>query len=257
MISYSHKDKILCKQIYDELTKAGYRIWIDFDQMHGNVMDAMAQAIEQSQIVIICMSEDYRKSNYCRAEAHYAFQRERKIVPVLLQKHYKPDGWLLFIIGQLLYVDFNKYEFNRAMEILFKELKGTNTIETIAVIIQPKQEIINTLPNLVDWTETHVQTWLLGNNFLQLSHLLAGCNGRSLLYLNGYLKSGETNQILNLLKEDSLRRTGQTLSITELSRFRSFMDEPKQVLESDASIQLITPDNHTDEQRCFVCCRIM
>jgi hypothetical protein len=92
MISYSHKDKILCKQIYDELTKSGYRIWIDFDQMHGNVMDAMAQAIEQSQTVMICMSEDYRKSNYCRAEAHYAFQRQRKIVPVLLQKHYKPEG---------------------------------------------------------------------------------------------------------------------------------------------------------------------
>ncbi|CAF1501402.1 unnamed protein product, partial [Rotaria sp. Silwood1] len=92
MISYSHEEKVLCKQIYDELIKYGYRIWIDFDQMHGNVMDAMAQAIEQSHIIIICMSEQYRKSNYCRAEAHYAFQQQRKIVPILLQKHYKPDG---------------------------------------------------------------------------------------------------------------------------------------------------------------------
>ncbi|CAF1677638.1 unnamed protein product, partial [Rotaria sordida] len=29
--------------------------------MHGNVMDAMAQAIEQSHTIIICMSEHYRK----------------------------------------------------------------------------------------------------------------------------------------------------------------------------------------------------
>ncbi|CAF4257734.1 unnamed protein product, partial [Adineta steineri] len=36
MISYSHKEKVLCKQLYDELTKSGYRVWIDFDQMHGN-----------------------------------------------------------------------------------------------------------------------------------------------------------------------------------------------------------------------------
>ncbi|CAF2118947.1 unnamed protein product, partial [Rotaria magnacalcarata] len=51
VISYSHKEKVACKQIYDELIEAGYRVWIDFDQMHGNVMDAMAQAIEQSNTV--------------------------------------------------------------------------------------------------------------------------------------------------------------------------------------------------------------
>ncbi|CAF0834036.1 unnamed protein product [Adineta steineri] len=100
MISYSHKEKVLCKQLYDELIKNGYRVWIDFDQMHGNVMDAMAQAIDRSEIIIICMSEQYRQSNFCRAEAHYAFQRQRRIVPVLMQKHYKPDGWLLFLIEQ-------------------------------------------------------------------------------------------------------------------------------------------------------------
>ena len=145
MISYSHKDKALCKQLYEELTKAGYRIWIDFDQMHGNVMDAMAQAIEQSHTIIICMSEEYRKSNYCRAEAHYAFQRQRKIVPVLLQKHYRPDGWLLFLIGQLLYVDFIKYEFARAMEMLLKELKSEDVAETDASPIHPKEEDIESV----------------------------------------------------------------------------------------------------------------
>ncbi|CAF4632609.1 unnamed protein product, partial [Rotaria magnacalcarata] len=40
MISYSHKDEVICKQIYEELVKSGYRVWIDYDQIHGNVMDA-------------------------------------------------------------------------------------------------------------------------------------------------------------------------------------------------------------------------
>ncbi len=100
MISYSHKDEIICRQIYDELIKAGYLVWIDFDQMHGNVMDSMAQAIERSNTMLICMSDKYRRSNYCRAEAHYAFQRQLIIVPILVQEHYKPDSWLLFLIGQ-------------------------------------------------------------------------------------------------------------------------------------------------------------
>jgi hypothetical protein len=29
----------------------------------------------------------------------------------------KPDGWLLFLVGQLFYVNIMNYEFSRAMEM--------------------------------------------------------------------------------------------------------------------------------------------
>jgi hypothetical protein len=244
MISYSHKDKILCRQLYEELTKSGYHVWIDFDQMHGNIMDAMAEAIERSQKVIICMSEEYRKSNYCRAEAHYAFQRQRKIVPVLLQKHYKPDGWLLFLIGQLVYVDFTKYEFDRAMVMLFKELKFRDIAETnqshvrheevrndvvpirFASIPKPSPSLVLS-QNILEWTSTEVEAWLIDHDLKQMSRLFSNCNGRSLVYLNKYIKIGESQQILKSLQADSLRRIGEDLSIIELSCFRSLMHEQK------------------------------
>jgi hypothetical protein len=232
MISYSHKDKEFCKQIYDELSKTGYRVWIDFDQMHGNMMDAMAQAIERSRTVIICMSEQYRKSNYCRAEAYYAFQRQRKIVPVLLQKHYKPDGWLLFLMGQLLYVDFTKHEFERAMGILFKELKAEEVHETNLLSHTPSISSPRLPNNIFEWTSTHVQDWLAKQNLTQMSRLLTNCNGRSLVYLNDFITNGQPQQILSLLQEDSLRRIGETLSLIELSCFRSLMAEQKQLLQS-------------------------
>ncbi len=237
MISYSHKNKTICKQLYDELVKASYRVWIDFDQLHGNIMDAMAQAIERSHIVIICMSEEYRKSNYCRAEAHYAFQRQRKIVPVLLQKHYKPDGWLLFLIAQLLYVDFNKHGFDRAMNILLKELKAKNMSEINTIPVRPLEEtdiLLSTtstsLPsvrpqNILEWTKIHVQDWLTEHNLLQVCRVFADCDGRSLVYLSIYMKQGDLRQILNSLQEDSLRHTNQNLSFLELSRFQSLMDQ--------------------------------
>jgi len=255
MISYSHKEKVLCKQIYDELIREGYRVWIDFDQMHGNVMDAMAKGIEQSQIIIICMSEQYRKSNYCRAEAHYAFQRERKIVPILLQKHYKPDGWLLFLIGQLLYVDFNKYEFPRAMEMLLKELKAEDThdIDNITPV-RPKEEVDIAPPilpvslprisqssilsqNILEWTQAQVQEWLRGHNLVQMSRLLTNCDGRSLVYLSKYMKNGKAQQVLTLLQDDSLRRINENLSLIELCCYHSLMDEQKKILESIISTQ--------------------
>ncbi|CAF3979026.1 unnamed protein product, partial [Rotaria sordida] len=142
MISYSHKDKQICKHLYEQLIRTGYRVWIDFDQIHGNVMDAMVQAIEQSRTIIICMSEQYRRSNYCRAEAEYAFQRRLKIVPVLLQEHYKPDGWLLFLIGQSLYVDFTKHEFPIAIEMLIKEIKALHMQDLHNIEVQSNQSAL-------------------------------------------------------------------------------------------------------------------
>ncbi|CAF3337407.1 unnamed protein product [Rotaria socialis] len=249
MISYSHKEKVLCKQIYEELIKAGYRVWIDFDQMHGNVMDAMAQAIEQSNTVIMCMSEQYRKSNYCRAEAQYAFQRERKIVPILLQKQYKPDGWLLFIIGQLLYVDFNKYEFSRAMQMLHNELKVELMAETHTAPVRPKEdsvvahsttyisppEVLRSSivsENILDWTQSQVQNWLLEHNLRQLSRLFTGCDGRSLLHLSKYMKNCKPQQILNLLEADARRRINESISIIEICCFHSLMHEQKKRRQS-------------------------
>ncbi|CAF1533166.1 unnamed protein product [Adineta ricciae] len=239
MISYSHKDTSLCKQIYDELTRRNYRVWIDFDQMHGNVMDAMAQAIDRSRTIIICMSEEYRKSNFCRAEAHYAFQQQRHIVPVLLQKHYKPDGWLLFLIGQLLYVNFTKYEFDQAIEILMKELKDAKCVQ-VAVVPNcsissggsASLRVLSTEPaapqNILEWTSVYVHNWLIDHKLMQMSRLLVDHDGRSLLYFNRYIKNGATKQTLKSLQEECVRQIGESLSLLELARLQSLIDREKQ-----------------------------
>jgi hypothetical protein len=84
MLSYSHSDKSICFQIYENLVRDGFNVWLDRDQMHGDTMTAMANAIEKSQFILICMSESYKQSPYCQAEAHYAFERRRVIKLMLL-----------------------------------------------------------------------------------------------------------------------------------------------------------------------------
>ncbi|CAF0989520.1 unnamed protein product [Rotaria sordida] len=273
MISYSHKEKVLCKQIYDELIKSGYRIWIDFDHMHGNVMDAMAQAIEQSHVIIICMSEQYRRSNYCRAEAHYAFQRQLKIVPILLQRHYKPDGWLSFLIGQLLYIDFTKYEFPRAMKLLMNELEVEEIIETHIKLplsrssaesvlcdieeIPLEESLLSIRPkNISDWTQTNVHNWLIEHDLIQMSQILADYNGSSLLYFSDFIKNGETKQILSLLQEESLRRTNECLSLVELSCFQSLIDQQRYTLKSKFS-RRSTRNTNRKNKYISSCCLLM
>jgi len=236
-------------------------------------MDAMAQAIEQSKTVLICMSEQYRRSNYCRAEAHYAFQRQLKIVPILLQEHYKPDGWLLFLVGQLLYVDFTKHEFSQAIEMVIKELKAPVVGEIGRVSVCPKEEVDVVIPvtpisvhslslprlpeNILDWTQTHVHDWLIGHGLLQMSHLFVNSDGRSLMYMNETIEKVELQQVVALLQEDTLRRTNQSLSLVEFSQFRSLMDQQKRILKSNIIVDSTKMNINKLKRKSLVCCRIM
>jgi hypothetical protein len=44
------------------------------------------------------------------------------------------------------------------------------------------------------------------------------------------MKNCQSQQIFNLLQEDSLQQTKQSVSIVELSRFHSLMDHQKQLM---------------------------
>ncbi|CAF1565221.1 unnamed protein product, partial [Rotaria sordida] len=53
MISYSHSNKDLCHQIYQNLINLKYIIWLDFENMYGSTLQSMAEAIESSDIILI------------------------------------------------------------------------------------------------------------------------------------------------------------------------------------------------------------
>ncbi|CAF4918414.1 unnamed protein product, partial [Rotaria sp. Silwood1] len=123
MISYSHKDKAICHRIYNALLADKFRVWIDLEGMHGAVMQAMADAVEQSRCVLICMSENYFLSPYCQAEAQYAFEQQRHLVPIRVQAGYKADGWLGILISGRIYVDFLKIGFDAAYTQTVSEIR--------------------------------------------------------------------------------------------------------------------------------------
>lgn len=123
MISYNHVSKSLCTDIYNHLTEDGYNVWIDFKQMHGSTLMAMAQAIEDSDIIVFCMTENYSTSVNCQKEAEYAFVRQKIMIPLLLQAKYKPTGWLGFLLGASFYIDFTKNDFTQNYQTLKNEIE--------------------------------------------------------------------------------------------------------------------------------------
>ncbi|CAF4355603.1 unnamed protein product, partial [Rotaria sp. Silwood2] len=56
MISYCWAQQPLCHKINDRLEKDGYKVWLDRDEMRGSIIECMAEAIEKSRYVLICMS---------------------------------------------------------------------------------------------------------------------------------------------------------------------------------------------------------
>ena len=122
-ISYSWKQKEVALKLKEMLQNKKVKLWIDVEQMRGSTLEAMADAVENAAIVLICMSEDYKKSPNCRVEAENTFRLKKKYIPLMVQKYYKPDGWLGSLLGSRIYIDFSgKCDFQAKWEELVKEL---------------------------------------------------------------------------------------------------------------------------------------
>ncbi|XP_045182816.2 uncharacterized protein LOC123541422 isoform X1 [Mercenaria mercenaria] len=126
MISYqsAHRDVLI--KIKDILKEQNYKVWMDVDQMGGSTLQAMANAVENASIVLLCYSRNYKDSQYCQSEAEYAYNQRKPIIPLKMEQGYKPDGWLGILLGEKYFVEFSgKYDFNDKVKDLFKEIRGT------------------------------------------------------------------------------------------------------------------------------------
>ncbi len=121
MISYAQKaNKQLVIALTTELRRRGYEVWRDEDGsalvgiMSGETGNAMADAVESSYAVIVCISPEYKQSIDCRMQAKYAndlFKRGKlKLLYCCMNASYTTlsqpecvDGWLGFMIGDALW----------------------------------------------------------------------------------------------------------------------------------------------------------
>ena len=95
MISYNTGSRTLCLKIKENLEAFGLKVWIDVDEIHGSSLEAMAKAVEESSCVLMCVTEKYRQSVNCQAEAQYAFKLNKHIIPIIMQNGYESvQGWL-------------------------------------------------------------------------------------------------------------------------------------------------------------------
>ncbi|KAH9247359.1 hypothetical protein BASA81_015076 [Batrachochytrium salamandrivorans] len=131
MISYNWKHQAQARTIHDIVVANGFTVWRDEQDMKTDIVDAMADAVSKSAVVLVLVSSHYKESANCQMECKFAHNNHRKLVPVLLEDGYdfKADGWLGLLLGSKLYYDVSKCGNDRTqletvvMGLLVKEVE--------------------------------------------------------------------------------------------------------------------------------------
>ena len=172
MISYQWDAQEVLVGVKNKLQTSGYRVWMDLEQMGGSTLDAMAKAVENAAVVLVCVSERYKESPNCRSEAEYAYQLRKDIIPLMMQRNYTADGWLGMLVGTKLWIGFqSKQIVHSSVGKLIKELgrrgKDVDTTDGPGeALTRPSEASVVTAPppqsvtNVSRWTNQDVKKWL-------------------------------------------------------------------------------------------------
>ncbi|CAF2157906.1 unnamed protein product [Rotaria magnacalcarata] len=250
MISYCHANKDIVYKIHEYLLAQGFKIWIDLNNMFGPAMNAMAEAVENSEFVIMCMSDPYKQSTYCQAEAEYAFNCKRRLLPLIVQTGYRPDGWLGFMIGSRIYVNFGVCDFVTACEKLLNEISlqrkrplpsATDKLGSHGKPSNKRSESPATSGTLSDeytkrtissnfkaktlkhWTESDLFDFLFDQRLNELMPLCEKMDGQAIIQLYKMCLS-QKNETYNLLNAELKSGQQIKLPISVFTRFLSIME---------------------------------
>jgi len=103
MISYSWSQQDRMRQLSAYLQNLGFMVWLDVEQMEGSVLEKMAEAVEESDAIIIGFSSAYKDSQACRTEAEYAYRLKKPLIFVAAEEGYSAKGWLGALLGNILW----------------------------------------------------------------------------------------------------------------------------------------------------------
>ncbi|XP_077984640.1 uncharacterized protein LOC144439239 [Glandiceps talaboti] len=192
MISYQWDCQKAMIKVKDRLKAAGFNVWMDVEKMAGSTLEAMADAVEKADVVLICMSEKYKNSPSCRTEAEYTYKLGKDFVPIRVQENYSPDGWLGILIGTKLYFDISSEpRLHDNVPNIIRELGDRGKINKKESKQETGKKTTKTKQNSVEadestssadsWSNDDVKKWL---NDFGLAHMVkhfAGYDGKAII----------------------------------------------------------------------------
>ncbi|XP_003731304.1 uncharacterized protein LOC100887968 [Strongylocentrotus purpuratus] len=197
MLSYKweHPSKPVMREFKKQLRKRGYNVWMDEDHMMGDKIGAMAEAVENADMVIACITRGYQDSQDCRTEASYAYECKKKIIPVKVSNDFKASGWLGGITAGKIYYIVQQAELVSEVlsSIIEKEFAvKKETVQNLNAAPDPPSQEQEPKTTAVEsqvpgWDSKKVKDWLVANNVTTRNKALTTFNGIQLLQLKKQL----------------------------------------------------------------------
>ena len=128
-LSYSSKDKEKVRALAERLKQDGLRVWLDAWVIRpgDSIPLKIQQGLEQSRVLLMCMSPEYFASDWGRMEHLTLLFRdptnaERRFIPLLIAECQPPD-----IIAQFARIDWQMPSEN-AYEKLMGACQGVKVV---------------------------------------------------------------------------------------------------------------------------------
>ena len=120
--SYSRNDSEFVIRLANDLKQQGLDVWLDqLDILPGSRWDAAVEtALNESQGMLVVLSDSSVKSNNVLDEVSYAINKGKKVIPLLFDECEVP-----FRIARFQHVDFTK-NYNTGLQVLIRALKSGN-----------------------------------------------------------------------------------------------------------------------------------
>lgn len=129
------------KRVYElsqKLKELGWSIWIDEDNIMGNIDAAMVNGIDGADVIIVCLTEQYckkinktannpRERDNCLKEWTYANIRKKLMIPIIMESSLLnqtnwPPGIISLYFGSTFYINASDNNLNNAVNNINKLL---------------------------------------------------------------------------------------------------------------------------------------
>ncbi|CAF0840224.1 unnamed protein product [Adineta ricciae] len=129
VLSYALEDSRVCEQLRTHLVNEGFFVW-----MRSDSSDKSSSKIERSNLVILCLSENYFRDQNCIDEARCAYEKHKSIIPIKVE-YCQPIRSLRQIIDQETCFSFfgsREYfnlQFDRLLLKIFQNIRSSQQRE--------------------------------------------------------------------------------------------------------------------------------
>lgn len=121
-ISYSRADIAVVEPFVRRIeSETGVKCWIDWNGIESGSQfeEKIISAIDEVDVVLFILSESAMMSPYVKMEINYAYNTQKRVVPVVVDGG-KLRGWFLFKFGAIDFIDISQ---PRQVEKLLRDIR--------------------------------------------------------------------------------------------------------------------------------------